>query len=192
MSVTVHIAAAIFISMLSALPKPAPAQEGTPPPDATSALPDGAVLSERIIGLAGLENVGRVAPGVYRGAQPRIDGYESLGKLGIRTVVNLRYWHGEKKLVEGAGMRYIERPISVYSSITRREVEEIVSLMADPALQPVFLHCAVGRDRTGMVVAVYRIKMDGWSNEAAEDEMQAFGFNDVFYHLKEFVRAYSP
>jgi protein tyrosine/serine phosphatase len=62
--------------------------------------------------------------------------------------------------------------------------------MTDPEAQPVFVHCMHGEDRTGIVLAVYRMDVDGWSNAEAEAEMQAFGFNDVWRDLKKFVRTY--
>ena len=167
-------------------PGAAPAQN----PASVGTLPSGARVSERIFGLAGLSNVGRVAPGVYRGDQPLPEGYRTLKAMGIRTVVNLRTRHGEKAAVESAGMRSIEIPISTTSTIDPNAVKRALSAITDPANQPVFLHCAQGRDRTGVVVAVYRMEVDGWSNAEAEAEMQTFGFHDAWVQMKSFVRSY--
>ena len=155
-----------------------------------AALPSGTRVSERVFGLAGLSNVGRVAPGVYRGAQPLPEGYRTLKAMGIRTVVNLRMRHGEKAAVESAGMRFIEIPISTTSTIDPKTVKRALSAIADPANQPVFLHCAQGRDRTGVVVAVYRMEVDSWSISEAEAEMQSFGFHNAWVQMKSFVRNY--
>ncbi len=152
-------------------------------------LPDGARVSERLLGLAGLSNVGRVAPAIYRGAQPKPEGYPTLKAMGVRTVINLRQRHSERETVEAAGMRSVEIPMST-TAVERVTVERVVALMADPANQPVFVHCAQGQDRTGVVTAVYRMKVDGWSNAEAEAEMQAFGFNDIWRPLMTFVREY--
>ena len=155
-------------------------------------LPHGARVSERLFGLTGLSNLGRVAPGVYRGAQPLPEGYRSLKAMGIRTVVNLRTRHTEKAAVEVAGMRSIEIPISTTSTIDPEAVTRALSAITDPANQPVFLHCAQGRDRTGVVVAVYRMEIDGWSHAEAEAEMRTFGFHDAWIQMKHFVRGYRP
>jgi len=56
---------------------------------------------------------------------------------------------------------------------------------------PVFLHCRQGQDRTGIVVAAYRMKVDGWSLADAEAEMRSFGFHDIWMELKEFIREYA-
>jgi protein tyrosine/serine phosphatase len=63
--------------------------------------------------------------------------------------------------------------------------------MANPENQPIYVHCALGRDRTGIVAAIYRIEKQGWSFDEAEQEMRDFGFNDVWINLKKLVRNYS-
>jgi protein tyrosine/serine phosphatase len=177
-----RLAAAATTQALGAAPTENPASVVT--------LPSGARVSERIFGLAGLSNVGRVAPGVYRGDQPLPEGYRTLRAMGIRTVVNLRTRHGEKAAVESAGMRSIEIPISTTSTIDPKAVKRALSAITDPANQPLFLHCAQGRDRTGVVVAVYRMEIDGWKSVEAEAEMQTFGFHDAWVQMKSFVRSY--
>jgi protein tyrosine/serine phosphatase len=152
------------------------------PPDAHS--------SERIYNLPGLSNVGRVAPGVLRGAQPGKDGYATLKALGVRTVIDMRTSDSEKFQVEAAGMRAIAVPIEMTREGLKEKVDKVVALMADPANQPVFVHCRHGQDRTGIVVAAYRMIQQGWSLTDAETEMQAFGFNDVWVNFKKFIRQY--
>jgi tyrosine-protein phosphatase SIW14 len=154
------------------------------------ARPPEAPPAGRLDGLAGLRNVGRVAPGIYRGAQPEPGGYATLKAMGVRTVINLRARHGERAAVETAGMRSIEIPFSITDRVDTDTARRVVDLMADPARQPLFVHCAQGRDRTGVVVAVYRMEQDGWTPAAAEAEMEAYGFHDIWVHLREFVRHY--
>ncbi len=167
----------------------AAAQE-TPTPAESRVLPGGERVSERLFGLRGLSNVGRVAPGVYRGANPSPEGYETLARMGVRTVVNLRSGNGEREMVESYGMRSVGLPMSAYGAVDADTVRRAVALMADPANQPVYVHCLQGRDRTGVVVAVYRMEVDGWSPNEAEEEMQAYGFHDVWFRMKDFVRRY--
>lgn len=155
-----------------------------------AALPPGARLSERIYNLPGISNGGRVAPGIYRGAQPGPEGYETLRKMGIRTVIDLRTTENEQRQVEDAGMRAIALPIGMSRDGLREKVDRAVALMADPANQPVFVHCRHGQDRTGIVVAAYRMKEEGWSLADAEAEMQSFGFNDVWINFRKFIKSY--
>ena len=110
--------------------------------------------------------------------------------MGVKTVINLRTSHGEREAVEAAGMRYVEIPMSFMKNIEPAAVRKALSEMTDPANQPVFVHCSRGKDRAGVVSAVYRMEIDGWSEAEAEAEMEAFGFHEVWFQLKEFVRRY--
>lgn len=136
----------------------------------------------------GLTNVGRVAPGIFRGAQPEPEGYATLKAMGVRTVVNLRTRHGEREAVEAAGMRYVEVPMSFLKKADPAVVRKALSVMTDPANQPVFIHCSRGVDRAGVVVAVYRMEVDGWSKAEAEAEMEALGFHEIWFQLKKTVK----
>lgn len=156
----------------------------------TATIPAAARSSERLYNLPGLSNVGRVAPGVLRGAQPDKAGYATLKAMGVRTVLDMRTSENEKAQVEAAGMRAVAIPIEMTRDGLKDRVDRVVALMADPANLPVYVHCRHGQDRTGIVVAAYRMKQQGWSLADAETEMQAFGFNDVWVNFKKFIRGY--
>ena len=156
----------------------------------TVTLPAAARASEQIYNLPGLSNVGRVAPGVLRGAEVGPDGYATLRAMGVKTVIDLRTTANEIKEVEAAGMRAIAVPIEMSRDGLKEKVDRVMALMADPANQPVYVHCRHGQDRTGIVVAAFRMKQQGWSLADAEAEMQAFGFNDVWVNFRKFIRGY--
>jgi len=173
---------------------PAPLSFAAPTGTAASqsvSIPETARSSEQLYNLPGLSNVGRVAPGIFRGSQPERDGYATLKRLGIRTVIDLRTTESEKTAVEAAGMKAVAVPIIMSRKGLREKVDRVVALMNDPANQPVFVHCRHGQDRTGIVVAAYRMKMQGWPLADAEAEMQVFGFNDIWVNFKSFIRKYS-
>jgi tyrosine-protein phosphatase SIW14 len=153
-------------------------------------LPRDVRVSERLFGLPGLTNIGRVADGIFRGAQPKHEGYATLKAMGVRTVINLRTRHGEREAVEAAGMRSVEIPMNTMKNVDPAAVRKALSVMTDPANQPVFVHCHHGKDRTGLVTAVYRMEVEGWSEAEAEEEMEAFGFHEVWFQIKKFVRQY--
>jgi tyrosine-protein phosphatase SIW14 len=159
-------------------------------PDAEGAKAIPSYLSQRLYGLPGLKNMGKVASGIYRGAQPEGEGYQTLKDMGIKTIVNLRAFHSEREAVTSAGMRSIEIPINIFRSVDPKAIERAVAAIADPDNQPVYLHCAFGEDRTGTVVAVFRISRQGWPASAAMEEMEAFGFHDIWVHLKHFLENY--
>jgi protein tyrosine/serine phosphatase len=154
-------------------------------------LPEGARISEKIFGLPGLSNVGRVSSGIYRGAQPEREGYATLKNMGIRTVVNLRSQHSEREEVKAAGMRSVEIPINAFKGLNSEVINKVINVMTNPEYQPVFIHCKLGEDRTGTFVAIYRMELEGWTVSEAETEMQAFGFNDIWVNLKNAVRKYA-
>jgi len=148
-------------------------------------------LSEKLYGMPGIENVGRITPCLYRGNQPSGEAYQTLKAAGVKTVINLRAAHGEREKVENAGMKYLEFPLAMTKGIRKEILQEVIRAMSDPSNQPVYLHCALGQDRTGVVVAAYRMEVDGWSYEHAVKEMQSFGFNDAWLHLKKSLKAYA-
>ena len=184
------------IALLAVLYTAAPAGErrtqapggDTNGPAATASIPAGIHISQHLYGLPGLHNVGMVAPGIYRGAQPKGEGYRTLRNMGIRTVIDLRH-KSEKRGVEAAGMRSLQFPMTP-EVVDPETIRRVVAAMKDPANQPVFVHCAVGKDRTGVIVAVYRMMEEGWNEQDAEEEMKAYGFHEYQGQYKDFVRKY--
>ncbi len=167
-----------------------PSSRGVLVGENSAVLPENVRVSKRLFGLPGLANVGRMTFGIFRGAQPKPEGFATLKAMGVRTVINLRTHHGEGEAVKAAGMRYVEIPMNVWRKVDPAAVRKALSVMTDPANQPVFVHCSLGADRTGVVAAIYRMEVDGWSEAEAEAEMEAFGFHEFWSQFKEFVRRY--
>ena len=157
---------------------------------ASAKLPYDARISEKIYGLPGLGNVGRIARGFFRGDQPGRAGYDTLRDMGIKTVINLRAGQDERKYVEQAGMNYMEFPIDNLRTLKKSLVREIFNAIMHSSNQPVYLHCALGKDRTGLIVAFYRIEVDDWNIEEADKEMRDFGFSEALLTLRDFVSNY--
>ncbi|HVR82856.1 MAG TPA: tyrosine-protein phosphatase, partial [Planctomycetota bacterium] len=61
-----------------------------------------------------------------------------------------------------------------------------------PEKQPVYIHCAFGKDRTGTMAAIYRLEIDHWTAEEAMQEMEAFGYHNIYRELINFVKSYRP
>jgi protein tyrosine/serine phosphatase len=143
-----------------------------------------------------IENFGRIADGIYRGAQPDASGYRYLREQGFKTVINLRSTKDEKKEVEAEGMTSIKIPMEAgpFGSTppTDAQLKQFFELVLDASKRPVYFHCAHGKDRTGTIAALYRIEREGWTAEEAIEEMQAFGYHDIYKDLIKFVRSYRP
>lgn len=143
----------------------------------------------------GVPNFWKVNDQVYRGAQPSEEGFKSLAKLGIRTVVDLRLAseHSpaeEQKIVEAAGMRYVSLPMAGMSTPGDKQVARVLAILEDPAAGPVFLHCQRGADRTGALIACYRIGHDGWQNRKALSEARSRGMSWYQTALQRYVLGY--
>lgn len=141
-----------------------------------------------------IKNFGRVNDRIYRGAQPKDEHYQDLARLGVRTVIDLQRKgeDDEQELVESAGMKFVRIPISDTSEPPRDSIQEFLRIAADPANQPVFVHCRGGRHRTGAMVAIYRMLYEGWTAERAYEEMKQYDFKKGFGHgaLKDVVFDY--
>ena len=141
-----------------------------------------------------IENFGRINDHYYRGAQPEGRDYADLARLGIRTVIDLRNDGeiAEAGEVRSAGMTFFRIPMTTSAQPAPGAVAQFLSIVNDPANQPVYVHCVGGRHRTGIMTAVYRMVQDGWTADRAYTEMQQYGFGPAFLHsaLKNFVYDY--
>jgi protein tyrosine phosphatase (PTP) superfamily phosphohydrolase (DUF442 family) len=142
----------------------------------------------------GVAYAAEVAPGLYRGGQPNAEGIAWLKSIGVKTVLNLRHYHGdtERRRVESAGLRYERIAITSRDAPTPEEVAQFLAMARDPARRPLYVHCQHGVDRTGAMMAVFRMEDEGWSNLEAYAEMEYFDAHRMWQDLRSFVRAYRP
>lgn len=141
-----------------------------------------------------LPNFSKVNNNLYRGAQPKDVGFDELKKLGIKTVLDLRSADDrakdEEKLVLAAGMKFFNVALDNWSRPSKEEMQRAQSIINDPANQPVFVHCKRGADRTGTVVAVFRIDHDRWTADQALDEAKKFDIGWWQWSMKDFIKDY--
>ncbi|MCI0617406.1 dual specificity protein phosphatase family protein [bacterium] len=142
-----------------------------------------------------IDNFGRIDDHYYRGAQPQNRDYQDLATLGIRSVITLTSDDtdpNEKTMVEKTGMRYYQ--ISMDSKIppTPLQLAEFLQIVNDRDNQPVYVHCAAGKHRTGVMTAAYRLSHYGWTADQAYKEMQQYKFGLSLFHpkLKNFIYDY--
>lgn len=121
---------------------------------------------------------------LYRSAQPTGAQLRRLAETyGIKTVVIARDGNSpriadERAAAEKAGVKIVHIPIESRSEIRPEWLEEFWQVVDSPASQPVLVHCAAGRHRTGYLCAMYRIERQGWDPARAREEMLGFGFDD--------------
>ena len=149
------------------------------------------------IDVPGVPNFHQVDEHVYRGAQPSEHGWQSLAKLGVKTVIDLRREdeHSsrlEARAVESAGMQYINVPMAGVIAPSDEQIKKLLGLLQDSGAGPVFVHCKRGADRTGAVIACYRIAHDHWQNKRALSEAKSYGMSWTQVGLRRYVMKFRP
>lgn len=139
---------------------------------------------------------------IYRGGQPSDAALQRLADLGFKTIVSLlNAGDGpqdaadvarEREIVTRRGVTFINLPIPDGDVPSAATIDELIRIASDSDRHPVFVHCLWGRDRTGAVIAAYRIHANGDTTERALTEMRSFGYERAMYpELEQFVRDYA-
>jgi tyrosine-protein phosphatase SIW14 len=133
-------------------------------------------------------NLYRIEDGLYRGAQPTADGFKELAALGVKCVLDVAGGAGDAALVEGGALKLFHVPMTAFGLRDDR-VLEALRIMADPQNRPLLIHCQHGADRTGAMVALYRVLFQGWTPEKAVLEMNRGGYHhsSLFRNLETYV-----
>jgi protein tyrosine/serine phosphatase len=149
-------------------------------------------------GLSGVRigNFGKINDHYFRGSQPKGADYKDLAALGVKTVIDLQKDgpSNESGLVTAAGMKFFRIGMTTTNAPTDTQIAQFFEIVNDPANQPVYVHCAGGRHRTGTMTALYRMTFDGWNAEKAYNEMKQYRFEGFPDHpvLRNYVYAFKP
>lgn len=139
-----------------------------------------------------LPNFHRVTDFLFRGGQPTLDGIAELKKLGVKTIINFRdareRVHRERRAAEEHGIRFINFHLSNWWAARDEHILQIIELIRDEKNHPVFIHCKRGADRTGTVVAVFRMLVEGWSALEANAEAKKHGIGWWQVWMKDYIR----
>jgi protein-tyrosine phosphatase len=142
----------------------------------------------------GIDNFYQVNQKVYRGAQPTDDGFKYLSSVGVKLVIDLREHDQraahEESVVKADGMQYLNVPMTGMTPPTAAEMSKILALLEDGNSGPVFVHCKRGADRTGAVIAAYRIDHDQWENSRALSEAMGNRMSKLQFQRQKFIREY--
>lgn len=153
-----------------------------------------AAQKDKLSSKVGIKNFGCLNEAFYRGAQPREEDYADLAAMGVKTVIDLQKGgeNREQAMVESHGMKFYRIGMSDKSRPAAEQAELFLKIVNDPANQPVFVHCAGGRHRTGAMSAIYRMTHDGWNADQAFQEMKQYDFEYGMGHqpLKHYVYDY--
>ncbi len=141
-----------------------------------------------------IDRFAKVNAGLYRGGMPTESQFGELKRFGIRTDISLlgagpssqrQVVAQEREAAEAAGLKFVNLVVP-YSAPSQTFIEKFLDVVQDPANQPVYVHCKHGRDRTGTMIGLYRIAVDGQTGKQALAEMETFGFDrkDYPYYAK--------
>ena len=121
--------------------------------------------------------------GLWRGSRPRRAGAEWLLCHGVRTVVNLEWLYDDMKAFQVAQpskvlsekiayfrIRESESYVLLPPSVLDSDVAKFLAIVKTQP-KPIYVHCRSGQNRTGVMVAAYRVLLEGWSPKDAKDEM---------------------
>ena len=145
------------------------------------------------VDLAGVPNLHRVTPLIYRSAQPSAIGFHNLAAIGVKTVINLRRSVDDSPLAQGTDLALIHIKITTRYVTDQNGAKIVLALRALRDAQrngPVLLHCTHGADRTGMIAALWRMLYQGWSRGQALEELQqgGFGFHAVRINIPQYLQ----
>jgi protein tyrosine phosphatase (PTP) superfamily phosphohydrolase (DUF442 family) len=169
-------AVAIAVVLFAA---PASPRLGPETPGAASSSDPGSRSIARKIPVPGVPNFAEVTPTLFRGAQPTELGFKTLAQMGVQVIVDLRSGDEakrEQKEVTALGMKFVGLPWRC-TDPKDDDFANFLALLRDNTDKKIFVHCRAGIDRTGMMIASYRMAEQGWTAAEALREMKAFGFS---------------
>lgn len=155
---------------------------------------------------------------VYRSGQLTAPGFrDAVRRYKIRTIINVQdefpdpqidagfftsQTIAETELCNELGVRYIHLapdlvPRNCVPQYRPQVIDEFLSVMDDPEIYPVLIHCRAGLHRTGVLIGVYRMEYQGWTPQQAMQEIRALGFGDSACtsandYIMQYVLTYKP
>lgn len=136
--------------------------------------------AQPIIG-SSLDNFYKVSEGIYRSEQPDSEDFDDIVSVGIGEILNLREYHSDSD--EADTHKVMLHRIEVDTGeMSEAQLKEALKIIINRK-SPILIHCWHGSDRTGAVIASYRVVVEGWSKERAIDELQNgnFGYHAAIY-----------
>lgn len=140
------------------------------------------------VALEGVQNLHRIAPFLYRSAQPTKAGMANLEKLGIKTVIDLRAFHTDRAELKGTKLASVDLAIKTWR-IKDKDVITVLKTLRAKENGPFLVHCLHGADRTGAMSAMYRIVEEGWTKEAALRELRegGYGYHSMWKNIIRYI-----
>jgi protein tyrosine phosphatase len=139
---------------------------------------------------------------LWRGAKPDAVAAAELVNRGVRTVVNLELAHDDRDAFRDArpsvsqplGIDYFrirewEPNVVLAPGLLDRHVAEFIAITRSQP-KPIYVHCRSGQNRTGVMVAAYRVLEESQPIDSAIAEMagyQGIWFSQDVEYIRQLV-----
>jgi tyrosine-protein phosphatase SIW14 len=143
-----------------------------------------------------VRNFAEVNDHLYRGGVPSKIGLQELAAMHVTMVLDLREpgegTDFEKQAVQLLGMKYVNVPLRPFSAPSQEQMDGLLSLLLHNDSERIFIHCRRGKDRTGTVVACYRMQHDHWDKRVALSEAIKHGMSFTERGMRSFILDFTP
>lgn len=143
--------------------------------------------------IEGIQNFREVIAGqMYRGAQPSDEDIAWLSSQGVKVILSLRnesreQIEHERKVALSNGLQFVSVPLASWGTPKESDMQKIQQVLKNASVTaPVFVHCKHGRDRTGLVIGLFRVFSQHVSPKDAYAEMKSLGFRSMLFKLKNY------
>lgn len=127
------------------------------------------------------DNLYMINNDLYRSDQPSGKGMEYLDSIGIQVIINFRHQQTDSKKATGYSNNLIHYPINT-NRINANDIYQVLKLIRNSP-KPVLIHCKHGSDRTGAIIAAYRMVEQNWTTEKAIEELrqEKYGYHEGWF-----------
>jgi len=134
-------------------------------------------------------NLYQVTPTLYRSEQIEKKDVQLIKKLGIKTVVSLRAFHKDNKLLDHEAITTKRIKMYTWRIRDKEVVAALREIKAAEKLGPVLLHCQHGADRTGLIAAMYRMVFQDWVKDKAVRELKqgGYGYHSMWRNILKYL-----
>jgi protein tyrosine/serine phosphatase len=146
----------------------------------------------KLDGGKGLPNLHRITPNFYRSGQPTGDGFSVAAKnYGVKTIVSL---NDKPDVASIPDLNLIHVKMNAFKTADDDDPQlprALAAIQKGLAQGNTLVHCQHGKDRTGGIVAVWRVMYQGWTKEAAISEMEkgGYGYNSFLFSNGRHIRS---
>ncbi|WP_159566996.1 dual specificity protein phosphatase family protein [Budvicia diplopodorum] len=148
----------------------------------------GVIQAAKQVSNSSVDNFYQVSDELYRSGQPGAPQMKELEQRGVKSILNLRNFHTDNNEAKGTQLKLYHVPMEA-GRLTEPQLISALRVMKY-APKPMVVHCWHGSDRTGLMVAMYRMVYQGWPKDAALAELKQpeFGYHQwAYYNIVQYI-----